>query len=147
MENSKKGWSLIIVSLCIILGVVVFLIFNNKNSQSTTIEWDIKINEYWNNPLAGRRMHEQRCLLIDSKNCIGKITYLDEKSEYKETNKFKISKKDITKILNLADKGTETNERESEETYTVYKIETNTKTTFVDLKEDKENIISNLFID
>ena len=143
----RKIWISIIVVLFIILGIVVFFAFNNQKSQSTTIEWDIKINEYWNNPFAGRRMHEQRCLLIDSKNCIGKVTYLDEKSEYKETNEFKISKEDITKILNLADKGVKINEKESDEIYTIYKIETNSKATFVYSKEDKENLISNLFID
>ena len=43
----RKIWISIIVVLFIILGIVVFFAFNNQKSQSTTIEWDIKINEYW----------------------------------------------------------------------------------------------------
>ena len=142
MKKSKIIWGLIII--CIIVGIVIFFAFNKTTKD---VEWDIKIHEYWNNPLAGRRMHENRTLLIDSHKGIGKITYLDENMEYKETNQFKIKKGDINKILELAEKGEATKETEYGETYTIYEIEINSKITYVDSKLDKENIISNLFID
>ena len=77
----------------------------------------------------------------------GKIAYLDEKMEFKETKQFKIKKGDINKILELVEKGNTTKETEYGETYTIYEIEINSKITYVDSKLDKEKIISNLFID
>ena len=111
------------------------------------IEWDIKIHEYWNNPLAGRRKHESRTLLIDSQKGVGKITYLDENMEFKETKQFKVKKEDINKILQLAEKGEATKEIKNGEAYTIYEIEINSKITYVDSKSDEKNTISNLFID
>ncbi len=142
MKKSKIVWGLIII--CIIVGIVIFFTFNKETKD---VNWDIKIHENWNNPLAGRRMHENRSLLIDSNKCIGKITYLDEEMEFKETKQFKIKKGDINKILELAEKGEATKERKNDEAYTIYEIEINSKITYVDSKLDKENIISKLFID
>ena len=142
MKKSKIIWGLIII--CIILGIVIFFAFNKTTKDA---DWDIKIHEYSNNPLAGRRIHESRTLLIDSQKGVGKITYLDEKMEFKETKQFKVKKEDINKILQLTEKGETTNEKKSDEVYTVYEIEINTKIIYVDSKSDKENIISNLFID
>ena len=142
MKKSKIIWGLIII--CIIVGIVIFFAFNKTTKD---VEWDIKIHEYWNSPLAGRRMHENRTLLIDSHKCFGKITYLDEKMEFKETKQFKIKKEDINKILQLAEKGEATKERKNDEAYTIYEIEINSKITYVDSKLDEKNTISNLFID
>ena len=142
MKKSKIVWGLIII--CIIVGIVIFFTINKKTKD---VNWDIKIHENWNNPLAGRRMHENRSLLIDSNKCTGKIAYLDEKMEFKETKQFKIKKGDINKILELVEKGNTTKETEYGETYTIYEIEINSKITYVDSKLDKEKIISNLFID
>ena len=142
MKKSKIIWGLIII--CIIVGIVIFFTFNKTTKD---LEWDIKIHEYWNNPLAGRRMHENRSLLIDSHKCFGKITYLDEKMEFKETKHFKIKKRDINKILELTEKGEATKERKNDEAYTIYEIEINSKITYVDSKLDEKNTISNLFID
>jgi len=142
MKKSKIIWGLIII--CIIVGIVIFFAFNKTTKD---VDWDIKIHEYWNNPLAGRRMHENRTLLIDSHKCIGKITYLDEKMEFKETKQFKVKKEDINKILQLAEKGETTNEKKSDEVYTMYEIEINSKITYIDSKLDEKNTISSLFID
>ena len=142
MKKSKMIWGLIII--CIIVGIVIFFAFNKTTKD---VDWDIKIHEYWNNPLAGRRMHENRTLLIDSHKCIGKITYLDEKMEFKETKQFKVKKEDINKILQLAEKGETTNEKKSDEVYTMYEIEINSKITYIDSKLDEKNTISSLFID
>lgn len=142
MKKSKIIWGLIII--CIIVGIVIFFAFNKTTKN---VDWDIKIHEYWNNPLAGRRMHENRTLLIDSHKCIGKITYLDEKMEFKETKQFKVKKEDINKILQLAEKGETTNEKKSDEVYTMYEIEINSKITYIDSKLDEKNTISSLFID
>lgn len=149
MKKSKTVWSLILIIICIIVGIVILFIFNKEPKDTN---WNIKIYEYWNNPLAGRRMHENRKLLIDSNKCIGKVTYLDEKMEYKETKQFKIKKEDINKILELAKKGETTKEeataeKTNNETYIVYKIDINSKITYVNSKIDKKNTISNLFID
>ena len=141
MKKSKIIWGLIII--CIIVGILILFTFNKILKDAN---WDIKIYEYCNDPLAGRRLHENRSLLIDSNKCIGKITYLDEKDEFKET-KFKVEKGEINKILELAGKGEATKERNNDETYTIYEIEINSGITYVDSKLDKENIISNLFID
>ena len=142
MKKSKIIWGLIII--CIIVGIVIFFAFNKTTKD---VDWDIKIHEYWNNPLAGRRMHENRTLLIDSHKCIGKITYLDEKMEFKETKQFKVKKEDINKILQLAEKGETTNEKKNDEVYTMYEIEINSKITYIDSKLDEKNTISSLFID
>ena len=143
MIKSKIFWILIVIIICIVLGLVSFLV--DKTKEITN--FDIKIHEDYNNPFAGRRMHENRSLLIDSHKCIGKITYLDEYMNFNETKEFKISKKDINKILDLAKKGEESKEIKNDETYTIYQITLNTKTTYIDSKLDEENIISNLFID
>ena len=144
MKNNKKIFSLILIIICIIIGIVIFF---NFNKTTKTTEWDIKIHEYWNNIFAGKRMHENRNLLINTEKCIGKITYYDENGEYKETHEFKIKMQDISKILDLANKGESTMKKENPESYTIYEIETTTKITYVDAKLDNENLISNLFID
>jgi len=142
MKKSKIIWGLI--TICIIVGIVIFFAFNKTTKD---VDWDIKIHEYWNDPLAGRRMHENKTLFIDSQKSVGKITYLDEKMEFKETKQFKIKNGDINKILELAEKGEATKETEYGETYTIYEIEINSKITYVDSKLDEKNTISNLFID
>ena len=142
MKKSKIIWGLIII--CIIVGIVIFFAFNKTTKD---VDWDIKIHEHWNNPLAGRRRHENRTLLIDSQKGVGKITYLDEKMEFKETKQFKVKKGDINKILELTEKGEATKERKNDEAYTIYEIEINSKITYVDSKLDEKNTISNLFID
>ncbi len=106
-------------------------------------------------------MQENRVLYIDSNNCVGKITYLDDKNESKETRQFEIRKEYIDKVLELAEKGEKTNPRANTETnqsnnmasqfqqnefYIVYEIQINSKTTYVDLKNEG-NTISSLFID
>ena len=145
MKNKKILFFLIIIAICIaIAGVIYFL--KNKIIQSNT-EWDIVIEEHWNNPLEGRRNHEFNRLFINSKKRIAKVLYIDENNKKQETEIFKISKQNITKVLELANLGTEKNEKASEETYTLYEISVDGKTTFVDSKQDKENIISKLLED
>ena len=143
MKNRKMKWVLLILICILAAGSIYFVL--NKPKKSVT--WDIKVREHWNNPAAGRRMHENRTLLIDSHKCIGKITYLDEKMEFKETKQFKVKKEDINKILQLAEKGKTTNEKKSDEVYTMYEIEIDSKITYIDSKLDEKNTISSLFID
>ena len=145
MKNKKFVWGLILITICIICGAVCFLLFNKTK---TSAEYNIKIHEDWNDPVAGERRYGNRTLFIDSNKCIGKITYHDVMdNEFKETEEFKISKEDIKKILELAENGEPTKNVENGEAYTIYEIELNDKTIYVDSKLDKENIISNLFID
>lgn len=139
MIKSKRFWILIFIIICIVSGVVFFSV--DKTKEATN--FDIKIHEHYYNKFAGRRLHENRSLLIDSYKCIGKVTYWND--GFKETQEFKINKKDIDKILNLVKKGKEVKEIKDETYYTIYEIELNSKITYIDSKLDEENIISNLF--
>jgi len=141
MKIDKLVWIIPIIAIFIIISVLI----HNKDLDNNI--WNIRIYEIWNNPLAGRRQHEQRILHINSDKAIGKVTYLDEKTNLKETKHFKISKSDINKIIELANNGELSNNKKSGETYTMYKIEIDSKISFVDSSLDKENIISKLFID
>ena len=143
MKNRKMKWILLILICILAAGSIYFAL--NKPKKSVT--WDIKVREHWNNPAAGRRMHEKRVLFIDSDKEIGKITYLDENNKSKETKQFKIKKEDINKILELAEKGESTIDRKENDVYTIYEIVIKSNISYVDSKLDTNNVISNLFID
>ena len=144
MKKSKIIIVVGIIIVCVIAGIMAVKTFNKPKKN---YNWDITIYEYWNDPLAGRRKHEKRKLLIDSSNHVGKITYVDEELKEKETKVFDISKNSINKILELAEKGDNTKEMKGEEAYTVFRIELSTKNVYIDSKDDTDKVISSLFID
>lgn len=149
-KKNGKWWSIFFVIISIMIGTVLFVVFE-KNLKD--VNWDIVIRYHWSdpNPLAGVSIIDEETLYINSKKCVGKVTYM-KVNRKKETTQFKIKKEEIDKIIQLAEQGKSTLEEAKSNKATskykitsVYEISLNTKTAYVDSKLDNENIISRLF--
>lgn len=142
MKQNRKVLVLFLLTLFIIVGIIIFFAFSNNSKD---VNWDIVILHHWNNPLAGAPIIDDETLYIDSKNCVGKVTYYHYNRGYVETKQFKIEKETIHKILQLAEKGEIVYEKNTDGIQTVYEIQYNTKITYVDSNLDEEHIIAELF--
>ena len=142
MKQNRKVLVLFLLTLFIIVGIIIFITISNNSKD---VNWDIVILHHWNNPLAGVPIIDDETLYIDSKNCVGKVTYYHYNRGYVETQQFKIEKEAIHKILQLAEKGEIVYDKNTEGIQTVYEIQYNTKITYVDSNLDEEHIIAELF--